>query len=105
MSYENDIKETRRLDLLRVLHQTPGHGASADLLRDGVHRIYGHNVSVHQVSTDLNWLAVAGVVEVRNLGDVTMASLAPLGRDLLADRASVPGIKDPMSIRAPGTRA
>ena len=94
-SFQAHVAEDRRLSLLLVLNETPGYTANAFLLREAIGQIYGHSASIDQVRGDLAWLAEQGLVTVRTVGEVTLATLTPRGADAAAGRASVPGVKKP----------
>jgi hypothetical protein len=96
MSYQQTITEDRRLSLLLVLSESAGYAGNAFLLQQAVADIYGHQVSLDQLRTDLAWLAEQGLVVCKTTGDVTVATLAARGVDVAAGRAVVPGVKRPM---------
>jgi hypothetical protein len=96
MSFQKTVTEDRRLSLLLVLAQSQGYSANAYLLRDAISQIYGHSASIDQVTGDIAWLAEQGLVESRQVGEVTLATLTGRGADASAGRAHVPGVKKPM---------
>lgn len=95
MSFQTAINEDRRLSVLLVLQQTPGYSANAFLLRDAVESIYGHNASADQIKGDIAWLAEMSLLQQRQSGDVTLATLTVRGADVASGRAVVPGVKRP----------
>ena len=96
MSFQDTITADRRLSLILVLQETPGYSANAFLLRDAIGGIYGHNVSIDVVRTDLAWLTEQGLVTSKSTGEVTLATLTVRGADVAAGRSRVPGVKKPL---------
>jgi hypothetical protein len=96
MSFEQELKEDRRLSLLLVLRESGAYTANGFLLQGAIGSIYGHNVSVDVVKSDLAWLHEQGLVVVKTTGDVAVATLTVRGLDAAAGRANVPGVKRPM---------
>jgi hypothetical protein len=96
MSYQETVAQDRRLSILLVLSESPGYSANAFLVRDAVGDIYGHNVSLDQLRTDLAWLAEQALVSTKTTGEVTVATLLARGVDVAAGRAITPGVKRPM---------
>jgi hypothetical protein len=88
--------EDRRLSILLVLSESPSYTANAFLVQSAVGSIYGHNVSLDVLRTDLAWLDEQGLVSVKTTGDVSVATLTHRGVDVAAGRAVQPGVKRPM---------
>jgi Fe2+ or Zn2+ uptake regulation protein len=88
--------EDRRLSILLVLNESPSYSANAFLVQTAVASIYGHNVSLDTLRTDLAWLAEQGLVHSKTTGDVTVATLTARGVDVAAGRAVQPGVKRPL---------
>jgi hypothetical protein len=88
--------EDRRLSILLVLSDSPSYSANAFLLQTAVGSIYGHNVSLDVLRTDLAWLQEQGLVHTSTTADVVVATLTARGVDVAAGRAVQPGVKRPM---------
>jgi hypothetical protein len=96
-SYRELAMEDLRLVLLRVLAEAPGYEANSFILA-GAAEEFGHHVSTDLLRTELTWLAEQGLVSVKTLAAVQVASLSPRGLDVAKGNASIPGVKRP----APG---
>jgi len=92
----NVFTEDRRLSILLVLSESPQYSANAFLVQTAVGSIYGHNVSLDVLRTDLAWLAEQGLVQAKTTGDVVVATLTARGVDVAAGRAVQPGVKRPL---------
>lgn len=88
--------EDRRLSILLVLSESPSYTANAYLVQTAIGSIYGHNVSLDALQTDLAWLAEQGLISSKQTGDVTVATLTHRGVDVAAGRAVQPGVKRPL---------
>lgn len=96
MNFQQTVMEDRRLSLLLLLSDSPGYSANAFLLQTAVNQAYGHSVSIDQVRTDLAWLGEQGLLSVKAMGDVVVATMTVRGADVAAGRATVPGVKRPL---------
>lgn len=88
------VTADRRLQILRLLAESPAYTASADLLRTVLASL-GHAVSHDRLNTDLEWLHEQGLVALERLGDVPMARATTRGVDASQGLASVPGVARP----------
>lgn len=96
--FQKLLAEDRRLAILRVLYQAPGHRANGSVLQTALDAI-GHDVSRDTIRGDLAWLAEQGLVAVEQVGtDLHVAELTQRGADVGTGRSVVPGVKRP----APG---
>ena len=95
MSYIKLLQEDRRLTVLRLLAQSPGHGANHYVLQAGLDQM-GHKVSRDLLKSELAWLAEQGLVAIEDLGGPVVASLSGRGEDVASGRAVVPGVKKPV---------
>jgi len=93
--YHQQLAEDRRLSILLLLEASPG-GSANEMLLHQVLPDFGHNASLDQVGVDLAWLAEQGLVTVRDLHDLKVASILARGADVAAGRAVVPGVKRPV---------
>jgi len=94
MSYTQIVAEDRRLVTLRLLEQSNGYSGNEYLLASALPG-FGHQVSADQVRTDFAWLQEQGLIEVKNLGNVQVATLTQRGVDVACGRARQPGVKRP----------
>ena len=95
MSYTKLLQEDRRLTVLRLLAQSPGHEANHYVLQAGLDQM-GHNISRDLVKSELIWLGEQGLIVVEDLGGPFVASLTGRGEDVANGRAFVPGVKKPV---------
>lgn len=96
-SFKQHMAEDRRLTILRILQESGAYTANHFLLSDALDS-FGHKVSFDQLRTDLAWLQEQGVVKVKILEDVHIATLTQRGQDVAQGRAIVPGIKRPSAL-------
>jgi Fe2+ or Zn2+ uptake regulation protein len=99
MSYAEILRAHRRLTILRILSEAPGHAANESILADGANAL-GVATTRAQARTELAWLEEQGLVALEDLGGLTVASLTEHGAEVAAGRAAVPGVKRP----GPGAR-
>lgn len=92
----NVFVEDRRLSILLVLSESPSYAANLFLVQTAVASIYGHNVSLDVLATDVAWLSEQGLVTSVATGEVTVATLTRRGVDVAAGRAMQPGVKRPL---------
>lgn len=97
MSYADIVEADRRLVILKVLADSAAYACNEHLLGTLV-AAFGHAVTNDRLRTDLAWLAEQGLVEVRQVAGVEIATLTQRGLDVAQGRAHVPGVKRP----APG---
>lgn len=84
----------RRLQLLRLLLDSPAYTASGNLLHNVVDSM-GHAVSYDRIATDLAWLKEQDMVSINPRSGITLATLTARGVDVANGIASVPGIARP----------
>lgn len=89
------VMEDRRLAILRFLAEDKGYSLNTSVLQDALCAI-GHCVSRDEVNTLAAWLAEQGLVELSQVGPVTVATLTGRGADVAEGRARQPGVKRPM---------
>ena len=95
-NFQKTLSEDRRLSLLIVLNDSPGYSANAYLLQSAIAGLFGHQASTDQVIGELSWLSEAGLIDTRETGGVTLATLTARGVDVALGRATHPGVKRPM---------
>lgn len=88
------VTEDRRRAVLSILTASAGYEAGATLLQTVLGTV-GHHASLDTVTADLAWLRDAGLVELKQAGDIWLATLTPRGLDVAADRTHVPGVARP----------
>lgn len=93
-AYTDLVSADRRLNILRLLAESPAYTASADLLRTVLASL-GHAVSHDRLATDLEWLHEQGLVGLERIGDVPLARATPRGVDVSGGLATVPGVAKP----------
>ncbi len=95
MSSQADYETAQlRRDTLIVVLNASGRRANEHLVRrvlnDGPHA-----VSQDRVRTELSWLAEQGLVSVREIGGVMLATLMQRGGDVIDGNVAVPGVEPP----------
>jgi hypothetical protein len=93
-TFAEHLRESRRLTLLRLLHESPGYTANSSVLHAGIGQ-FGFASSRDDVHTDLAWLGEQALVELEDLGPVVVATLTERGADAACGRAIVPGVQRP----------
>jgi hypothetical protein len=83
-----------RLVMLRLLEEDQNFSLNDSLIQGGL-ELLGHGVSRDKVKTEISWLKEQGLVEIKSVGSVTVATLTERGQSVALGRASVPGVKRP----------
>lgn len=97
MSYQETIAQDGRLIVLRELNaQVDGQLNEASLRR--VLDAYGIKRSRDWLVTQLNHLVQLDAVKLKELGEVVIASITPLGRDHVEERAVLGGVSRPSEL-------
>lgn len=97
MIYADLVAQDRRLAVLSILSASAGYEASATLLQTVLATV-GHNAGLDTVTADLAWLRDAGLANLRQAGDIWLATLTPRGLDVAAGRTGVPGVARPRPV-------
>lgn len=84
---ERMAEKTRRRAILSQLFFAAGQALTARALRDELENVHGQVATVDKVRAELLWLADVSLVQLA--GD--MATLTERGRDVVMDRAVMPG--------------
>lgn len=97
MTFANQLREDRRLVLLRLLSEQKGYRANSSNLHAGLYAL-GIVASHDDVATDLHWLAEQALVTLETLPEVPGLSIATItsrGEDVASGHAVVPGVRRP----------
>mgnify|MGYP006282082835 CR=1 FL=1 len=94
MSYQEQLRQHRRLTILRTLSEAQGFATNESVLHDLV-TAYGFRDSRDTIRGDLAWLGEQGLVELSEPGGLMIAELTERGGDVAAGRASQPGVAKP----------
>lgn len=94
MSFEQHLREDRRLVILQLLSQANGYDLSATILKTAL-QSFGHRPSTDQLNGELAWLEEQGLVTTTQAGSTVVAKLTARGEDAAKGSASVPGVKRP----------
>ena len=97
MNYAEIVQADRRLVILKVLQDSAAYACNEHLL-GSLLGSFGHVITADRLRTDLAWLAEQGLISVRDVGGVEIATIVQRGLDVAQGIASVPGVKRP----APG---
>jgi hypothetical protein len=84
---QRQAEVTRRRSILATLYFATAQTLSTTALRDELERVHGQVASADRVRADLLWLADVGLVQ--KAGDA--ATLTERGREIVLDRAVMPG--------------
>lgn len=88
------INEDRRLAVLTLLTDSHAYQAGAPMLQMVLAGL-GHAVALDTVVADLAWLRDAGLLGLREVGSVHIATLSGRGLDVAQGRTQVPGVARP----------
>ena len=94
MSFLDHMAKDLRLVILRLLADAPDYEANSSTLQSAVEE-FGFRISRDQVHTQLAWLQEQGLLGVRNIVSVQVATLTSRGLDVARGRATVPGVQRP----------
>lgn len=86
----------QRLLILKSLIDA-GLDANECILKDCLD-LYGHRISTDQVKTHLFWLENQGLLTVKEVGILLVATITELGIDVAEGRLKVHGVKRPRVI-------
>ncbi len=88
------VVSDRRLVILRTLEEDEGYSLNESVIQS-VLDLIGHNVSRDRVRTDLKWLEEQGLVTLKEVVSVQVATLTSRGADVATGKVTVPGVKRP----------
>lgn len=84
---QREAQRIRRRAILSLLFFAEGQSMTARRLRDELESVHGQVVTVNRVRADILWLQDVGVTQ----GTADAAMLTERGRDVVLDRAAMPG--------------
>ena len=93
-TYSEFIAEDRRLSILLILKECARYSANEHLISQGLDNC-GHYVAADQLYADLVMLEEKRVLNLSEIGDMTIATLTRLGQDVAEGRTVIEGIKRP----------
>lgn len=93
-SYRERVAAVRRLEILRLLADSPEYEAGQQILYLAL-ADRGLRASAEEVRQDLAWLDEAGLVSAEDLEGVALARITQRGLDAAAGRTFVPGVQRP----------
>lgn len=88
------LTQDLRLVILRTLEQDQGYDLNESILHTFVSQL-GHNPTRDALRTQLFWLREQGLVTLKEVVGVQVATLTERGADVATGRATVPGVKRP----------
>ncbi|SPH21001.1 hypothetical protein ASD8599_01742 [Ascidiaceihabitans donghaensis] len=92
--YAKQLRQHRRLTILKLLHEIPEYTSNASLLTEGCNR-FGVTTSRAQMSTELAWLSEQGFVALSGTADFQVAKATQSGVDVALGRARHPEVQRP----------
>ena len=98
MSYMDTVREHARISILKFLSAAQGYTANASLLTDALTHV-GVGLTRDQVRSEIGWLEEQGLVTKSEVEGLTVATVTERGLDVVAGRATVPGVKRPSPSR------
>lgn len=93
-SYAQILQEDRRLQILRILQESPSYQVNEHLLQEAM-RNFGHAVSRDLLRTELTWLAEQRYIELKTIADVRIPVMNQRGLDVARGSIEVEGVKRP----------
>lgn len=99
MDFDELLRESRRLTVLRMLMKAPGYEANHIVMQTALEGV-GLTASEDQVIADLRWLEGLGLLRLEKVEGESMcvwiATLTNAGADVATGRASVKGVRRPL---------
>lgn len=92
----NIFAEQQRILILQLLNEDSDCCLNEQMLQKGL-LMFGHNVSLDKVKTEVAWLKEQGCVTTEVVGpSVILVKLTERGLDVVNQRAVIPGIDRPI---------
>lgn len=98
-SFSEHEARFRRREILQILAADCDYTCNEALLRTMLAE-RGYQASSDRLRTDLAWLAEQGLVRVRELGDLQIATVLAAGVDVATGLVNAPGVQRPDPGRA-----
>lgn len=92
--FAEQMREARRLAILRLLDEAPGYQLGETLLYESI-PTKGISGSAAQVAADVAWLGDVGLVDRTELQGAVFAKLTAAGADCVKGLNNVPGVARP----------
>lgn len=93
-SYSNHLSKLRRLEVLRVLANSPGYSANEYTI-EAVLDDLGHFISNDLLRGELAWLLEQQLISTSQVGGVTIAKITQRGLDIARGKATHPDVQRP----------
>ena len=93
-NYRELVMEDLRLVVLLLLKESQNYELNSSVLQLAAQE-YGHAVSSDTLHSELHWLAEQGLVGVRQMASIYVATLTARGLDVARGVSKVPGVKRP----------
>lgn len=94
-SFDDSLREARRLVILRILSERNGYQANSSILHAGLQHL-GVVSSRDDVLTDVHWLRDQSLVEIHEpIPGVEVVTLRRRGQEVASGAAVVPGVQRP----------
>lgn len=94
-AFQDRLNEQQRILILQLLNEDSDYELNNQLLQKGL-EMFGHNISLDKVNTEVAWLEEQGCVTTEGVGAMTLVTLTAKGIDVAMSRSHVPGIDRPI---------
>ena len=95
MSWDDHLRQHRRLAIIGILAEAPSSGLNDAILHVSLADI-GEPCARDQVRSELAWLKEQGLVAIEAAERFMIASLTERGEDVAKGRATHPGVTRPL---------
>ena len=92
---QDRFNEQQRVLILQLLNEDNYCQLNNQMLQKGL-EMFGHNVSLDKVNTEVAWLEEQGCVTTQEMGSMILVSLTTKGVDVAMSRSHIPGIDRPV---------
>ena len=93
-AFSDLVDEDRRLVILSCLKDDGGYSNNEFVIQAYAKEV-GHDVSRDRIRTDLQWLEEQGLVTIKTVVNLHVATISQRGLDVAYGRTTVPGVKRP----------
>ena len=94
MNFADLLAAETRLLILSALGEDSGYSHN-ELILQSILDAFGQRVSRDRLRTELHWLAEQGLVTLKDVSGVLVATLTRRGEDAAVGRVTVPGVRRP----------